>query len=192
MNSQSKFIHAVSSEFGFLAEYGLQPARQLPEFVEFKGRDVSLHIWLGHNSNRIGVEFVFHAAEEIYTLHEVLETVAPDSVLLARFIAVDEQSMKRGVAAVAFVVASKCQRVLTCDSKTLGLLRESAKSERHSYTSTAQHGPTIVQGDRAWERKDLERAIEAYLAAYDGLDRVRRARLAYMQRLHISAAQSKR
>ena len=176
------FVRLTIQSFGFLLQLGFRVARCDATLVRFETDVVFVNVYHGRLSYQLGVEVGHLGAEELYSLHEVLSALSPDSVAVARFQAATEKELERCLDIVARTMEDHCMGLLTDAKGGFDVLRESVAESRRLLTQQAQYGAIADKADLAWERQDWRQASRLYILAEPALSKIQRRRLGYLQK----------
>jgi hypothetical protein len=176
------FTSIVLKAFDFLLSTGFVAVRRDPTLVRFESDRVFVSVYHGEQSYHVGLELGRLEEDDIYSLHEVLSTVAPTERDRARYQASDTIVLERCVESIAEIVRLEAGPLLLGDSSAYSRLARLTSESRNKYTLQAQFGAIIDQADTAWEAKDFEQARRFYESAAPALDAGRSRRLDYLRR----------
>jgi hypothetical protein len=174
------FLELAERAFDFLLRVGFKVVRREPTRVVFETHAVFLIIYHGRSSYQVGLEIGRLETGEKYSLYELLAAVAPSELERARCQTTDPKVLEGCLSSIADVVERTCGALLKGDDGAFEDLRVAAAPQRRAVTLQAQFGAILDRADRAWEAKDLGRAIELYQKAEPALDDTRRRRLDYL------------
>ncbi|MBU6429643.1 MAG: hypothetical protein KGR26_11565 [Cyanobacteria bacterium REEB65] len=175
------FADAAARAFALLLRRGFVLARREGTRLRFESRYVFVNVYHGRSSYEVGLEIGRTHYGDLYSLHEVLSAVAPESIALARCQTSERETLERCLVAIADSVERNCQGLLAGDDKAFEQLMSKVAPMRESATLKAQFGAIIERADRAWESKDLTEAADLYERAERALDETRQRRLGYLR-----------
>jgi hypothetical protein len=158
--------------------------------VELERGDVWL--WVTHEagSHQIGVALGRRSVGDGYSLQELLTAVAPSRAQLGRVQTANRALINETLRAIAATLRDQASDLLAGDGAAFDALGRAVAPERRRATHWAEFGPTLLQGDAAWQSGDRRLAAELYTSALPALNETRRRRLAYLDRSPGSIADS--
>lgn len=147
-------------------------------------------VWVTHEagSHQIDVALGRLAAADWYSLPELLAVVAPTRERLARVQSASPALISDTLRAIAATLRDEAADLLSGDSVAFDALAAAVAPERQRLTLSAEFGPTLREGDAAWEAGDRRLAAELYTSALPALNGTQRRRLAYFDRSPESAS----
>lgn len=175
------FTAVASSAFAFLLRQGFSVARSNSTLLRFESSDVFINIFHGRRSYQIGLEIGRVKDGGLYSLYEILASVALSEVAVARCQPTTREGVQECLSRIAELVEKCCQGLIGNDPSAFAALEHSASLLRHSATLKAQFGAVLDKAERAWEQKNWTLAFELYSKAESALDDTQRRRLAFLR-----------
>lgn len=186
------FTEAVKASFHFLeAEYGFQRVREEVTFVRYESSTVFVNVFHSRGSYEVGVEVGKRVnPEHRYRLPEMLSALAPNFSGQTWFQASSPEGVRSSVSEVARLASLFCAPIMSGEEEAFAKVDTAAKVEGERVTLQMQFGAIINRADEAWEKKELESALDLYRRAEPALDVTRRRRFEYLLKQQSSTNKS--
>lgn len=175
------FVGSALRAFSFLGGMGFVVVRQEPTLLRLVHGDIFVNLYQTRGSYTVGLELGTISKGEIFSLHEVLKVFSPADARLARLQPMERQALVECLTAIANVLAKSCHGLLAGEPSAFARLSSEVRPRRKAGLLRAQFGAVMNRADRAWEQKDLLKAMALYGEAEEALDATRRRRLTYLR-----------
>lgn len=176
------FVDLVLSAFAFLLRLGFVVARREATLVRFEKDNVFVNVYHGRSSYQVGLELGRLRDGDMYSLHELIQELAPNDIERARCQTTDPEVLRQSVTSIAATIERHCDTLLAGNANAFEKVDAAVAPLRKAATLQAQFGATIDRADKAWESKDFSKAADLYERSVPALDETRMRRLEYLRK----------
>ncbi len=151
------FVKEVRASFSFLAAYGFTEVEVLPTLVRYKRGGLDLSVHHGRRSYELGVS-IGHGCEQ-FSMGALMRATGGDHFDAT---ATDSDAVALGVAELAALVSSHCERALRDDPESFAKLRSQRKEAADAYSLDVIEEQTIPLAQSAFREGRYCDAVTLY------------------------------